>query len=96
VGETFYHENEFIASDDVNVLYPKFALNKYIALFICPIIKAAGRPFAFIDKWKKEDMEGAMIPLPVDESGAPDWQYMEDCMKRKEERAKRTMDALLA
>ena len=95
VGETFYHENEFIASDDVNVLYPKFALNKYIALFICPIIKAAGRPFAFIDKWKKEDMEGAMIPLPVDESGAPDWRYMEDCMKRKEKRARKTMDALL-
>ena len=39
IGETFYQDEEFWASDDVNVLYPKFEMNKYHAIFICPIIK---------------------------------------------------------
>ena len=42
VGEAFYQDKIFWASDDVNVLYPKFALNKYIALFIIPVLKQAG------------------------------------------------------
>ena len=51
--EAFYQEDEFVESDDVNVLYPKFELNKYIAWFRCPIIKKVGENYAFIDKWKK-------------------------------------------
>ena len=68
VGEAFYQDKIFWASDDVNVLYPKFALNKYIALFIIPVLKQAGEKYAFIDKWKKEDMEKDCILLPVDEN----------------------------
>ena len=36
VGETFYQDQPFLASDDVNVLYPKFDMSKEIALFIVP------------------------------------------------------------
>lgn len=68
VGEAFYQDKIFWASDDVNVLYPKFALNKYIALFIIPVLKQAGAKYAFIDKWKKEDMEKDCIFLPVDDN----------------------------
>lgn len=39
VGETFYQDQPFLASDDVNVLYPKFDMTKEIALFIVPLIK---------------------------------------------------------
>ena len=39
VGEAFYQEKPFWASDDVNVLYPKFVLNKYIAMFLIAVIK---------------------------------------------------------
>lgn len=42
VGEAFYQDQPFWASDDVNVLYPKFAMNKYIAFFIIPVLKKAG------------------------------------------------------
>ena len=31
VGETFYQDEPFLASDDVNVLYPKFNMNRNIA-----------------------------------------------------------------
>lgn len=87
VGETFYQESEFIASDDVNVLYPKFEMNSYIAKFFCPIIKTVGKSFAFIDKWKKEDMEATYISLPTTSTGEPDYDYMEKYMRKVEEKA---------
>ena len=68
----------------MNVLYPKFALNKYIALFIIPVLKQAGEKYAFIDKWKKEDMEKDCILLPVDDNHQPDFSYMESYMKNRE------------
>ncbi|MGN8833705.1 restriction endonuclease subunit S [Selenomonas montiformis] len=94
VGETFYHDYKFIASDDVNVLYPKFELNKFIALFLCPIIKKAGRAYEFVDKWKKEDMEKTLIYLPAISKDEPDWQYMETYMKKILEKANRNISKL--
>lgn len=85
VGEAFYQDKPFWASDDVNVLYPKFAMmNRYIAFFIIPVLKKAGQKYAFIDKWKKEDMEKDCILLPVDENHQPDFSYMESYMKNRE------------
>lgn len=84
VGEAFYQDKPFWASDDVNVLYPKFQLNRYIALFIIPILKKVGQRYAFIDKWKKEDMERDTIKLPVDLDGNPNFLYMETYTKNLE------------
>lgn len=81
VGEAFYQDQPFWASDDVNVLYPKFNMNFYIAMFLIPLLKAVGKKYAFIDKWKKEDMEKDYIRLPLDVNRAPDWNYMETHMK---------------
>jgi len=81
VGEAFYQDALFWASDDVNVLYPKFSLNKYIAMYIIPVLKKTGQQYAFIDKWKKEDMEKDCIKLPIDTTGNPDYPYMESHMR---------------
>lgn len=78
VGEAFYQAETFWASDDVNVLYPKFELTPQIALFLLPIIKKIGKQYAFVDKWKQDDMENDEIPLPTDKEGLPNWQYMSD------------------
>lgn len=83
VGEAFYQDEIFWASDDVNVLYPKFEMNEYIAMFIIPILKKAGKKYKFIDKWKKEDMEKDCIILPADQTGRPDFSYMETYMKNR-------------
>lgn len=80
IGEAFYQDEIFWASDDVNVLYPKFEMNMKIAFFIIPLLKTAGKRYAFIDKWKKEDMEKSKIPLPVDKNGNPDYKYIENYM----------------
>lgn len=83
IGEAFYQDEMFWASDDVNVLYPKFEMNREMAFFIIPLLKTAGKKYAFIDKWKKEDMEKSKIPLPVDKDGNPDYKYMENYIVNK-------------
>ena len=80
VGETFYQDQPFLASDDVNVLYPKFDMTKEIALFIVPLIKSVSVRYNYVDKWKQEDMIADAIKLPVDVSGEPDWAYMDEYM----------------
>ena len=81
VGETFYQDQRFLASDDVNVLYPKFDMTREIALFIVPLIKSVSARYNYIDKWKQEDMVADAIKLPVDASGEPDWAYMDEYMR---------------
>lgn len=80
VGETFYQDQPFLASDDVNVLYPKFDMTKEIALFIAPLIKSVSARYNYVDKWKQEEMIAGAIKLPVDLSGEPDWAYMDEYM----------------
>ena len=77
-GKAFYQPKPFWASDDVNVLYPKFDLTEEIALFLAPLFWEAGRPYSFGDKWGKDVMEKDCIMLPVDSSGQPDWAYMNE------------------
>ena len=83
IGEAFYQDEKFWASDDVNVLYPKFEMSREIAFFIIPLLKTAGKRYAFIDKWKKEDMEKSKIPLPVDNEGKPDFKFIENYVAKK-------------
>lgn len=95
VGEAFYQDEQFWASDDVNVLYPKFKMNFHIAMFLIPTLKAAGRKYAFIDKWKKEDMEKDCIMLPVNDDGNPDWTYMENYIKVLERSSDQKLKSLM-
>lgn len=92
VGETFYQDKPYIASDDVNVLYAKFTMNRQIALFIVPLIKGVSSRYDYIDKWKKEAMEADKIYLPVDKTGQPDWAYMEEYMRKVEEKVKNVLN----
>lgn len=88
VGEAFYQPKEFVASDDVNVLYPKFQLNKYIALFLCTVIFNEKYRFTYGRKWVKEKMETAEIWLPSVRNNInnapplPDWTFMENFIKQ--------------
>lgn len=80
VGETFYQDEPFLASDDVNVLYPKFKMNRNIGLFVAPLIKSISARYNYVDKWKQEVMISDEIMLPVDANGEPDWTYMDEYM----------------
>ena len=82
IGRTFYQSEPYWATDDVNVLYPKFDMNEDIALFFAPIIKCVGGLHEYDDKWKLEDMKQDVIKLPVKADGAPDFAYMESYIQK--------------
>ena len=81
IGYAFYQDKEFWATDDVNVLYPKFLLNRYIAMFLCHLIEKEQYRFCYGRKWDLEAMNKSKIKLPVTQEGTPDWKYMEDFVK---------------
>ena len=81
VGEAFYQPKEFWASDDVNVLYPKFRFNKYIAMFIIPIIMKEKYRFNYGRKWESSRMRESLIKLPVNKKGEIDTDLMENYIK---------------
>lgn len=85
IGYAFYQDEKFWATDDVNVLYPKFSLNRYIAIFLCTIIQQEQYRFCYGRKWDLEMMKKSRMKLPAirNEKGEyePDWQFMEDYIK---------------
>jgi hypothetical protein len=81
VGEAFYQPNPFWASDDVNVLYPKFRMNQYIAMFIIPIIKKEKYRYNYGRKWESTRMKESIITLPTNQLGNIDVDFMENYIK---------------
>ena len=77
IGQTFYQTEPYWATDDVNVLYPKFELTPYIARFLRPIIQKYGQNYAYVDKWTADKMQATKILLPA-KDGSPDWEFMEN------------------
>ena len=81
VADSFYQPVAFWASDDVNVLYPKFEITPAIALFIATVIGKEKYRFSYGRKWHLERMRESVIHLPVDGTGEPDFNYMEAYIK---------------
>ena len=78
VGEAFYQDRPYWASDDINVFYPKFKMSESTGLYVlAPIIKS-GKKYGYAFKWKKEIMENDAISLPTTIDGNADFTYMED------------------
>lgn len=94
IGRTFYQSEPYWATDDVNVLYPKFMMNEDIALFFAPIIKCVGGLHEYDDKWKLEDMKRDIIKLPVKIDGTPDFEYMESYIQNTRTAASDRISAL--
>ncbi len=82
VAESFYQPKSFWASDDVNVLYPKFSMNQYIGLFIASLIKLEKYRFNYGRKWHLERMSSSEIYLPTKANdNKPDFDFMENYIK---------------
>lgn len=81
IGEAFYQDEPYWATDDVNVLMPRFRLTPYIAIFIATVIKNESIKYAFNNKWTKELMERSKIALPAQSDGTPDFDFMERYIK---------------
>ena len=68
-------------ADDVNVLYPKFDMNVYSAMFLVTLIEKEKYRFCYGRKWQASIMKETVIKLPIAKNGEPDWSYIENYIK---------------
>ena len=80
VGYCSYQPLNFSASDHVEKLIPKFAMNKYIAMFLVTIFRLEQYRYNYGRKCSQSRMKERSIKLPT-QNKQPDWQFMEDFIK---------------
>lgn len=95
IGQTFFQTEPFWATDDVNVLYPKFEITPNIARFLCVVIYKLGLKYAYIDKWTAEKMSNTIIKLPATTDNKPDWEYMENYMQSIESKVNNDISLIM-
>ena len=88
VGCSYYQEEPFYASDDVNLCYAtdSWKLNKKIALYYCTIFKKYTEKFDYTQKWNKERMSKTSILLPINRINEIDYDFMETYIKAIEKK----------
>ena len=87
VVENFYHPYEAIFSDDVKRLHLlNYEDNKHVILFMKSVILKQKVKYQYGYKFNGERMSKQKIMLPIDDSGQPDYAFMESYMKDVEKR----------
>ena len=82
VGKAFYHKYEFIASDHVTALKSD-KLNEYSYLFVAAIMQRLENKDSFYREINDMRINKEKIVLPVDESGNPDYTFMEQYVRQQ-------------
>ena len=81
----FYQKNDFCASVNIAIIRNKH-LDEYSGRFICSILHKLHQRFTYTDKISKEIINNEEIPLPIDNDGNPNWNYMNEYMRDIEAR----------
>ena len=83
-GDSYFVKGNFTASDVVSILKSKF-LNEYSGKFIAQMITHNREKFAFGYQAFTERIKRQKILLPITPQGEPDYVFMEDFMRQKEQ-----------
>ena len=83
VGETFYQPFAVIASDHVTKLENK-ELNSYTYLFLSTVSKRLSEKYSFNREINDNRIQKEKILLPVNSKKEPDYEYMENYIKKIE------------
>ena len=78
----FYQPHEFYCSHDVSVIQND-NLNEYVSLFVCTMIKRQGVKYSYGRQAQLNVVKRETIFLPIDESGKPDWLFMDNYIKQR-------------
>ena len=86
VGYAFYQKNAFTCSHDINPLYLKDKdLNPFLAKFLIATIEKQRVCFEYARKWRPSRMVKSKILLPINAQNKPDYDFMEQYMRHKEQ-----------
>ena len=80
---TYYQKDKFysVSHGRVNILIPKFTLNKYHALFIITLINREKYKYSYGRAVYSDESANITIKLPAKNEGGPDWIFMEKFIK---------------
>ncbi|WP_276880002.1 restriction endonuclease subunit S [Bacteroides heparinolyticus] len=81
VGNAFFQEFEFVASDHVTSLQ-KEGIDKYAYLFMLPIISRLSEKYSFNREINDLRISRERLMLPIQADGTPDWEFMSAFMKK--------------
>lgn len=85
-GKASYHEYNFfsVSHGRINILIPKFKMTKFMAIFIvAEIDKNFSNVFSYNRMCSQKRLRSSKILLPMNSNGNPNWQFMEDYIKKE-------------
>ncbi|MFK5154829.1 restriction endonuclease subunit S [Glaesserella parasuis] len=85
IGYSIYKKEDFIGTTTIKVGRNEY-LNKYIGQFIVTCSNMMRGKYNFGYKRNEANLKREIIMLPENTDGDPDWQFMEDFIKQKEEK----------
>lgn len=94
-GKVFYQKQPYYAVSHgrVNILMPRMPMTKHCMQFIgCAIERVTTDKYAFSEMCTGTKLLKDVILLPKDKTGQPDWAYMEEYMRKVEEKAKNVLN----
>lgn len=96
LGTVFYQEGEASLDMKVHCLKPiEYELNKYTGEFLVTAVKASLAKYKYSDQLSSSVLPTLELFLPS-KDGSPDWKYMEEYMRRIEQRTQTAISAFLA
>lgn len=85
MGYSVYKAEDFVATQDISVGYNE-NLNRYIGLFIVAVADKVRGKYNFGYKRNQKRLNKETLQLPINSDGLPDWRFMEDFIKQKEQK----------
>jgi hypothetical protein len=85
VGRAFYHPYDFVASDHVTQL-KNDGLSRRMYTFLLPLISRLSEKYNFNHEINDIRIRREKILLPATDDGEPDWGYMDEYIREREDR----------
>ena len=95
-GYVGYQASQCVVGDSAKILEPKFKANTLRLLFLRSALLVNKAKYAYTDKVTNENYAKDLIKLPSTPDGSPDWKYMEDYMRKIEQRTQTAISAFVA
>lgn len=95
----FYQPNDFVGYAHVQGLYPigkfKDCWNMDCLMFFLTIFRSTAltKGFDYGNKFRRDIAKQLIIKLPITSNGEPDWNYMEEYIKKIEETVKKKLNS---
>lgn len=86
-GKAFFHGYELysVSHGRINILTPRVSMNEYHMKFIVTAIDESVKgKFSYNQMCSSKRVKNLIVQLPIDDSGRPDWNFMEGYMRKVE------------